>query len=173
MLKIIKADNNEHLEALMKLRLEMLREVQGLSEDYVFSQMFTNQLREYFTSGDHTTVLSFIDGKPAGCASMCYLTVMPTYEHPSGKRAKLMNVYMRPAFRKEGIASAMIGFLIEEAKDKGISEITLDATESGRKLYRKFGFEPSEEYMVLNFEKQLQKRISQIEKYGFHSGCGC
>ena len=43
----------------------------------------------------------------------------------------------------------MVEMLIEEARRRGVTEISLDATTSGRPLYRKLGFQDSEECMVL------------------------
>ena len=40
--------------------------------------------------------------------------------------------------------------LIEDAWSRGVTEITLDATEEGRPLYNKLGFTDSRECMVLN-----------------------
>ena len=92
-----------------------------------------------------------MDGnRVVGCATMCYIELMPTFSHPSGKRAHLMNVYTDPARRREGIAFQMVSKLIEDAWSRGVTEISLDATESGRPLYQKLGFHDSEEYMVLD-----------------------
>ena len=44
----------------------------------------------------------------------------------------------------------MISVLIAEAKEKGVTEISLDATESGKSLYEKCGLVQSDECMVLN-----------------------
>lgn len=38
---------------------------------------------------------------------------------------------------------------MDEAKEKGVSEISLDATEEGRFLYEQLGFKASTEAMVL------------------------
>jgi hypothetical protein len=43
----------------------------------------------------------------------------------------------------------MCEILINDARDKGVTEISLDATESGRPLYKSLGFKESEECMVL------------------------
>lgn len=44
----------------------------------------------------------------------------------------------------------MLHMLIKEAREKGVTEISLDTTVSGRPLYKSMGFEESEECMVLN-----------------------
>ena len=46
----------------------------------------------------------------------------------------------------------MAAALIEEARRRGVTEISLDATASGRPLYRKLGFRDSAECMVLVLE---------------------
>lgn len=74
---------------------------------------------------------------------------MPTFEHPTGKRAHLMNVYVRAAARRRGIGTAMVARLIEEARSRGATEISLDATEDGRALYESLGFRESGEAMRL------------------------
>ena len=84
-----------------------------------------------------------------GCASMSFIRIMPTFEHPTGKRAHLMNVYTRSEYRRKGIARKMVELLIEKTWEKGASEISLDATTLGRPLYEKMGFTDSAECMVL------------------------
>ena len=145
---------SEDIAGLMAIRLEMLREVNLLSKDYVFSEEFCSYSRDYFLNGQHTTVLAVDEedeenGKTIGCASLCYIELMPTFSHPTGRRSHLMNVYTAPDYRAQGIARRMVEWLIEEAKCRGVTEISLDATASGRPLYRKLGFRDSEECMVL------------------------
>lgn len=133
---------------LMELRLEMLREVNGLEQDYEFDKDLIRTSRSYFLEGSQTTVIAFED-EPAGCASLCYIDLMPTFSHPTGKRAHLMNVYTREDFRRRGIGEQMMKFLIEEAKERGVTEISLDATDEGRYLYEKLGFKDNGEGMTL------------------------
>ncbi|MBO4627466.1 MAG: GNAT family N-acetyltransferase [Lachnospiraceae bacterium] len=138
------------LELLMRIRLEMLRDVNDLGDGEGFAEELVGESREYFANGDQTTVLAF-DGECAiGCASMSYYRIMPTFAHPTGRRAHLMNVYVREAYRRQGIARKMIESLIEDAKIMGATEISLDATEEGRPLYESLGFAASEECMVMN-----------------------
>ncbi|MCR5773448.1 MAG: GNAT family N-acetyltransferase, partial [Lachnospiraceae bacterium] len=84
-----------------------------------------------------------------GCATMCYIHFMPTFSHPTGKRAHLMNVYTMKEWQRQGIAMKMVSMLIDEAWSRGVTEVRLDSTEEGRRLYKKLGFVRSTEGMVL------------------------
>lgn len=137
------------IDLMMSSRLEMLHVVNDLSSDYEFSDELIDYSRDYFLNGDQTTVLA-LDGQTViGCASMSYMTIMPTFSHPTGKRAHLMNVYTNSNYRRQGIARRMVTMLIDDAWGKGATEISLDATESGRPLYESWGFKDSKECMVL------------------------
>lgn len=138
------------MELLMGSRLEMLRVVNDLPQAYEFDAVLKEESREYFSTGDQTTILAMEQGQVVGCATLCYIGMMPTFSHPTGKRAHLMNVYTREQYRRQGIAAHMVEVLVSEARERGVTEISLDATESGRPLYEKLGFMASQECMVLN-----------------------
>ena len=140
---------------MMSSRLEMLRVVNDLNDDYKYSEEFINESRDYFLNGDQITVLAIDNDEVIGCASMSFIRIMPTFSHPTGKRAHLMNVYTRTEYRRQGIARKMVDLLIEETWKAGATEISLDSTESGRPLYKNVGFTDSTECMVLTREKDI------------------
>ena len=144
--KTTKAD----MKILMKLRLEMLREVNGLSGEYEYDENFIFESRRYFESGEQTTVIASDGETLVGCASLSYIWI--TFSHPTGNRAHLMNVYTRADYRRRGISKKMVEILIDEAKENGVTEISLDATEMGRPLYESLGFKTSDSCMVMDLE---------------------
>ncbi len=139
----------DDMDLLMSSRLEMLRVVNDLDLSYEYSNELVESSIEYFKNGDHTTVLAMDGERVIGCATICYMYIMPTFSHPTGKRAHLMNVYTMKEWQRRGIAKTMVSMLIDEAWKRGATEISLDATEEGRPLYRKLGFTDSTEGMVL------------------------
>lgn len=139
----------DDIELMMSSRLEMLRVVNNLDSDYQYSDELENCSRDYFLNGDQTTVLALDGDKVIGCASMSYMWIMPTFSHPTGKRAHLMNVYTNSNYRRMGIAGMMVNMLIEDAWSKGATEISLDATASGRPLYESLGFGTNPDCMNL------------------------
>ena len=147
-MKYIKT-TKEDIEILMKIRLEMLREVNNLPDSYEYDKAFIDESRRYFEEGNQTTVLAMEGDEVVGCASLSYIWIMPTFSHLAGKRAHLMNVYTKPDYRRKGISKRMVEMLIGEAKEKGVTEISLDATAMGRPLYESLGFKASDECMVM------------------------
>ena len=144
-----KIATKDDIELLMSSRLEMLKVVNNLPADYEYSEEIVRESRDYFLNGDHITVLAIDDGKVIGCASMSFMWIMPTFSHPTGRRAHLMNVYTRSEYRRQGIARKMVNMLINETWKRGATEISLDATTMGRPLYESLGFTNSTEGMVL------------------------
>ena len=145
----IRIATKDDIELLMSSRLEMLKVVNNLPADYEYSEEIVRESRDYFLNGDHITVLAVDDGEVIGCASMSFMWIMPTFSHPTGKRAHLMNVYTRSEYRRQGIARKMVNMLIDETWKRGATEISLDATTMGRPLYESLGFTNSTEGMVL------------------------
>lgn len=146
---VIRKVCEKNLSEALSIRLEMLREVNGLSEGYEFDGDFISETEKYLKNPCQTTVLAFEDGALAGCATICYTYLLPTFSHPTGKRAHIMNVYTRAQFRRRKIAENMMERLISEAREKGVTEISLDATVSGRPLYESLGFTQNAEGMAL------------------------
>ncbi len=140
---------SDDMNLLIQSRMDTLRDVNGLDMDYQFSEEFVEASREYFREGDQSTVLAIDNDRAVGCASMCYIDLMPTFDHPTGRRAHLMNVWTNKDYRRQGIAEKLVTMLIEEARARGVSEISLDTTEAGRPFYRKLGFGESGECMTM------------------------
>ena len=58
-------------------------------------------------------------------------------------------MYVKPEYRNKGLAASLSKSCIEWFKEKNIVMVRLLASESGRPIYEKLGFKPSDE-MVLN-----------------------
>ena len=103
-----KITTKEDIATLMSIRLEMLRKVNGLPEDYAFSEELVASSKRYFQEGNQTTCIALENGRAIACASMSYIEIMPTFLHPTGKRAHLMNVYTNENYRRQGIARKLV-----------------------------------------------------------------
>lgn len=140
----------ERVNDFIKLRIELLCGIYNKSRS-AFEGEFTRLSEEFFKHGDQTTVLAFDGEMAVGCATICFITVMPTVDHPSGKRAHIMNVYTNADYRRRGIARQMVTMLLDEARESGVSYVSLDATEQGKPLYKTLGFCDNTENMGIKF----------------------
>ena len=147
-----KADIDD-IELLVELRYEVLREVNHI-DDCDFNEDFIKATENYFASDKQSTYIATEGKGIIACVTICYIDVMPTFDHPNGRRARIMNVYTRHEYRRRGIAFKLLDMAVQEAEFRGVTEISLDATDEGRELYLNYGFKPSDEYMVLTFDKE-------------------
>ncbi len=60
-----------------------------------------------------------------------------------------MNLYTALEYRRHGIAFHILDLLVRAAKEQGIMQIALEATDKGRPLYKKYGFAKMEDEMEL------------------------
>ena len=81
------------IDTLMSIRLEMLHIVNELPDDYSFTDELMECSRQYFLEGSQTTVIALTADKAVACASISYIDIMPTFSHPTGKRAHLTNAW--------------------------------------------------------------------------------
>jgi GNAT superfamily N-acetyltransferase len=66
-------------------------------------------------------------------------------DDPAPRRGWVLNVYTEPGFRRGGIARRLMDALIEWCRAEGFGSVALHASESGRPLYQKMGFKPTNE----------------------------
>jgi len=59
--------------------------------------------------------------------------------------ALVLNVYTEPAWRRKGIARALMQRIMAWATDAGIDRVLLHASDAGRPLYQSLGFAPTNE----------------------------
>ena len=133
----------DDLDILTKTRIEVLRAANGLDDNTNMSRV-EKETRAYYenalANGSHTAYLVFDGDVFIGAGGISYYTVMPTFHNPTGKKAYIMNMYTRPDYRRMGIAAKTLDLLIQDAKKRAVTSISLEATDMGRKLYERYGF---------------------------------
>ncbi|MCR4436221.1 MAG: ribosomal protein S18-alanine N-acetyltransferase [Clostridiales bacterium] len=112
-------------------QLDEVMEVENLcfkipwSRNSFIEELTGNKFAMYFTAG--------VNGKIVGYAGMWKVF----------DEGHITNVAVHPEFRRSGVGSALIEYLIETAKENGIARMTLEVRRSNlaaQKLYRKYGF---------------------------------
>ena len=140
------------IDELVRTRIIVLRTANKLSNDVDMS-LVEKESYEYYKrtleNGEHIAYLVYDNGKFIGAGGVSFYQVMPTYHNPTGKKAYIMNMYTAPEYRRQGIAFQTLDLLVKDAKEQGVLQIALEATDMGRPLYERYGFVKMEDEMEL------------------------
>lgn len=142
----------EDIDELVRTRIIVLRAANKLSNDADMSVVEQESYAYYkkaLASEEHIAYLVYAEGKFIGAGGVSFYQVMPTCHNPSGKKAYIMNMYTAPNYRRQGVAFHTLDLLVRDAREKGVSQIMLEATDMGRPLYEKYGFVKMEDEMEL------------------------
>lgn len=142
----------DDLEELVRTRIIVLRAANKLSDDVDMSLVEKESYTYYkraLETGEHIAYLVYDNGTFIGAGGVSFYQVMPTYHNPTGTKAYIMNMYTVPEYRRQGIAFQTLDLLVQDAKEQGVLQIALEATDMGRALYEKYGFVKMEDEMEL------------------------
>lgn len=146
-----KASIND-IDELVKTRVIVLRAANHLEEDEDMSEVEKESYEYYqraLPAGRHTAYLVYDEEDFIGAGGVSFYQVLPTYHNPGGRKAYIMNMYTAPKYRRCGIAYQLLDLLVKEAWERGITQISLEATKMGKPLYQKYGFVKMEDEMEL------------------------
>lgn len=143
------------IDELVSNRIEMRIEREAKENLADFSD-FHRSTYDYFLkrlSDESFIAWIAVDGnRVIATSGLCFYYAPPTYKNRSGITAYIMNMYTKPGYRNQGIASKLLGYLIEEAKSKGCTKVTLNASDMGRRIYEMYGFKDLQNEMVYYIE---------------------
>lgn len=142
----------EDLDLLVTMRIAVLRAANKLSADTDMREVERQSYHYYqkaLCDGSHIAYLVFDGNCCIGTGGVSFFQVMPTYHNQSGQKAYIMNMYTDPKYRRKGIAYKTLDMLVRDTKSKGITAISLEATDIGQPLYEKYGFVKMDHEMEL------------------------
>lgn len=110
--------------------------------------LISSQLRQYYSKHLNLDFFAaFVEDDSGNIVSIAFLVIFEkpaNLSWPTGKTGMILNVLTYPEYRKMGYATNTINLLIEEAKKQDLSFIELSASDLGKPLYKKFGFQELE-----------------------------
>jgi len=99
--------------------------------------------------GTYLGFLTVTDGgEVVSGAGLALLEWGPTRGDPQPWRARVVNVWTHPDWRRRGLARELVTHCLDAARAQGITRLSLGTSELGRALYEALGFRPSETEMV-------------------------
>lgn len=149
---IYKKATIEDIHVLTETRIEVLKAANQLSGDVDMHEVKEQSYHYYqkaLQEGTHIAYLVFDGNRFVAAGGVSFYQVMPTYHNPSGNKAYIMNMYTHPEYRRKGIAYQTLDRLVHDIRERGITAISLEATDMGYSLYEKYGF------IKMNHEMEL------------------
>lgn len=109
---------------------------------------FVPWVKERLKDGRYLGWLVLEEDRIVAGAGMWLMDFPPHWRDPEPLRAYLLNFYVMPEARGQGLASQLLRRAVEEARSHGIKTIVLHASRFGRPIYERNGFEPTNEMML-------------------------
>jgi GNAT superfamily N-acetyltransferase len=139
------------LEVVLHHRREMFREMGGKYRESL--PQFESASRRYFETalkdGGYFGLFAEFSGQIAGGGGVVMADWPGSPLNLEPRRAWLLNIYVEPQHRRQGLAKAITQALIEWCRQNGFGSVALHASEYGRELYEKLGFRPTNEMRLL------------------------
>ena len=135
---------------------KMLVENDPKFQEYLDLQNYDDELDHLeakYGLPDGRLYLLFCEGKAAGCIGLRKI---------DEESCELKRLYVRPEFRNQGLGSALVEKIINDAREVGYSQILLDTLpflESAIRMYRSFGFYEIESYNNSPMDTSIYMRL--------------
>lgn len=133
---------------LTELRCAFLEEM-GQTLPDGFSDHLRDWIETALGAGRLHAWLAEREGRVIGSAAVNPYPHMPSANYPTGLGWYLLNVYVKPTHRHDGVGAALLAAVGSAAREQGVDAMTLHATAQARSLYERLGFKPSPDAMRL------------------------
>ena len=138
------------INVLMMWRSEVISNVFGEKPDQTLLEANRRYYIRHIPDNTHIAFVASCDDVDCGCGAICLTDELPSPDNPSGRCAYLMNIYVREAFRNQGIAHRIVLRLIKEAKNRECDKIYLETSADGKPVYSSLGFRDMADMMKLS-----------------------
>jgi GNAT superfamily N-acetyltransferase len=109
---------------------------------------FTDWVRPRLADGRYLGWIVDDETTPIAGAGVWLIDFPPHWMDPEPIRAYLLNFYVAPSHRGQGLAQKLLKLTVDEARSRGIQVVTLHASVLGRPIYERNGFKPTNEMML-------------------------
>ena len=147
---IIRQADMADIPALVSLRMGLFCEVGELAEPLADLDLW-QATSAYFSAGQADgsarSWVAEVEGEVVASGTLALFVRPPYPGNLSGREAYLLNMYTLPAYRKQGMASALLDAMVAHARAEQLGKVWLHASEQGRPLYERMGFVANPAYL--------------------------
>ena len=139
----------EDIPLLIELRKRQLID-EGQNPDVNMDQELVKFFNNHFADNTLVEWVAEEDGKIVGTAAILLFEFPPAFTNPSGIKGYITNMYTAPEYRGQGLASELLKKVLDEARSRSVKNILLAASDMGKPVYKKVGFEEAGDWMKMN-----------------------
>ena len=111
--------------------------------------VYADWLPGVMSGGRYLGWLAVKGGRVIGGVGLLLLHWQPSRTDPDPIRGRVVNVFVEPEYRRQGVARALLQAMLTEARSRRLGVLNLGSSVEGRKLYASLGFQASETEMWL------------------------
>lgn len=136
------------IELLVEERLKFI-EISSSNKKY---KEIKKNCYDYFKKAFNEKMIDIIlveeDKRVIATGFIFYYLSVPSSFNSTGKNAYITNIYVDDKYRNKGIGSRIVKELISISLKRGFKIIMLNASEEGKKLYKRLGFKSINNSMI-------------------------
>jgi len=152
---MIRVATIDDIDKLVELRIKLLNEANKNIGNYDWNKYSQVLEAFYYDNLSSGRVLGFLaeENKTIVAMSMiCFYTITPLLYNLGGKMALITDMYTIPEYRNKGLGMSLLNNIMEFAQKLGYLKVISNATDSGKKLYEKYGFRSVDGEMSYRFD---------------------
>ena len=112
---------------------------------------FEPWVRRMISDGKYAGWITSDGDRPIASAGLLMLDWAPHFLDPTcDKRGYILNVFVEPEYRRQGLAQMLTKECVAEARRRGIGVVALHASKKGQPVYEKLGFKASNEMLYIH-----------------------
>jgi ribosomal protein S18 acetylase RimI-like enzyme len=144
---MVRRADTSHVPVIARHRVAMFRDMGKLAPDGEDALFHATRayLGDALPRGEYLAWIAEAGGEVVGGAGVQLRAILPRPREGQdglelGPEAIVLNVYVEPAWRRRGIADALMQALLDDLAARGLRRIVLHASDAGRRLYERLGF---------------------------------
>lgn len=147
----IRKANIDDLEVLLKTRLEFVQSLRNneVSLPEEFQKNTYDYMKKHIEDDTMVIWMALDNIEIVSAAMVCYYQLLPTISNESGNTGYILNVFTDPKYRRQGLATELMNKLKQDAKERNVNRLLLNATDMGKLVYEKIGYKEVTRQMVL------------------------
>ncbi len=141
----------EDVGVIAEHRARMFQDTGRLDDDRAAAmiELLKPIMRPMLASGEYQGWLVVAEDEAiAGGAGVQMRTLLPRPETDVAREALVVNVYVEPEYRRQGLARRLMEAILAWSREQGVERISLHASTMGQPLYEALGFTRSNEFVI-------------------------